>query len=104
MSALAAWVGVQTNQRVSAFITAHKLGWPFQSEMSYQCFPNDPNQTRRPNGSFIRNDRLARSQFEYGHVGIAPDWLLKLVLPDDLTIEMDKEVEAYLRAGVRLTG
>jgi Uma2 family endonuclease len=102
MSALASWVGARLNRFLGNFCDAHPEGDVFQADCSYQCFLETPNKVRRPDGSFIRKDRLPQEQFLHGHIRIAPDLAIEVLSPNDLAYEIDEKVEDYLRAGVRL--
>ncbi len=102
VSALASIVAARTNHKVSSFLDSNPLGDVLASDCTYQCFPDDPDKVRRPDGSFIRKGRLPRDQLLQGHVRIAPDWALEVVSPNDSAYEVDQKVEEYLRAGVSL--
>jgi len=71
------------------------------SETSYQCFPDDPDRVRRPDVSVIRRERLTDSIMT-GHVPIPPDLAVEVVSPNDIFYDVERKVEEYLGAGVRL--
>jgi Uma2 family endonuclease len=101
-SAQSSWVGAKINRLLGNHCEARTLGDVFQADCSYQCFPDDPEKVRRPDGSFIRRGRLSKDQFVHGHVRIAPDLAIEVISPNDLAYEIDEKVEEFLRAGVRL--
>jgi len=78
------------------------LGWVFDSEGSYQCFPNDWRKVRKPDVSFIRRGRLPDERRPDGHITLAPDLAVEVVSPNDTAYEIDTKVQEYLSAGVSL--
>ncbi len=95
IAALLAWM-------LNNFALPSKLGVVYDSEASYCCFPNDADQVRRPDVSFIARGRLSQDQFKRGHCVIAPDLAVEIVSPNDSLAEMGVKIEQYLEAGVRL--
>ncbi len=79
-----------------------KLGIVVDSEVTYQCFADDPDRIRRPDVSYIAKGRLPREQYERGHCRIAPDIAIEVLSPNDSCYTVDAKVEEYLAAGVRL--
>jgi Uma2 family endonuclease len=102
IGAKSVWVGGQLITAMNNHIHLHKLGWVWPSDASYQCFPDDPEKVRRPDGSFIRLGRLPGEVLPRGHIEIVPDLALEVVSPNDLFSEVEEKVEEYLGAGVRL--
>jgi Uma2 family endonuclease len=78
------------------------LGWSVPADCAYQCFPEDSNRVRRPDASFISFERLPVENPPEGHCRVAPDLVVEVVSPRDFVYEIDRKVEEYLRAGVRL--
>src|SRR4051812_26092798 len=64
MSALSSMVAARVNRLIGIFVDAANLGMVFQSDCSYQCFPDAPDCVRQPAGSFIRHGRLPLEQLE----------------------------------------
>lgn len=87
---------------LNAFVRQHRLGVVYSSDASYQCFPHDPSQVRRPDLSFIAKGRMSREQFERGHCRLAPDFVVEVLSPGDEPAVIGNKVEEYLEAGVRL--
>ena len=77
-------------------------GWLFTDGMTYQCFPFDPNRVRKPDASYIAPGRFENDVLPEGHIRIPPDLAVEVVSPNDLYIELEKKVDDYLRAGVRM--
>jgi Uma2 family endonuclease len=80
----------------------YALGWVLPSDVGYQCFPDDPEQVRKPDVSFLRKERLPADQEPEGHCRVAPDLVVEVVSPNDLFEEVTGKVEEYLSAGVLL--
>lgn len=87
---------------IALFLKGRTLGRLFDSEASYQCFPNAPASVRRPNVSFIRTSRFEGGRLPKGHSRIPPDLAVEVVSPGDLSYEIEEKVSEYLQAGVRL--
>jgi Uma2 family endonuclease len=81
---------------------ANRLGLVFPTDCGYQCFPDQPNRLRYPDGSFIASGRLPGDQPPEGHVHIAPDLAVEVVSPNDMAYDIEQRIEDFLRAGVRL--
>jgi len=82
---------------------AHQVGWVFPEGTSYQCFPDAPKKVRRPDVSFIRLDRMSPDEaMSEGHLRIAPDLAVEVLSPNDLAYDVDKKIEEYESADVRL--
>jgi Uma2 family endonuclease len=82
---------------------AHQPGWVFQSDASFQCFPNDANRVRRADAAFIAFERFTTQQYEAeGHISVCPDLVAEVISPNDLAAEVHRKVQEWLDAGVRL--
>ena len=103
MSAWAAYVTVKISSRLQDYCRVNYPGWILSETAAYQCFGDAPDRVRRPDISFIRLERLPFEQaMEEGHIAIAPDLVVEVVSPNDLDYEVQRKVEEYLKAGVRL--
>jgi Uma2 family endonuclease len=78
------------------------LGWVFDSEGSYHCFPDHPRKVRKPDVSFIRRGRLPDERIPTGHILIPPDLAVEVVSPNDTVYELHVKIEEYIAAGVPL--
>jgi Uma2 family endonuclease len=97
-SAIALAIGIALGN----FIRARRLGHLFTADCGYRCFPNEPDQIRKPDVSFIKTGRLVSEHIPEGYMHIAPDLAVEVLSPGDLAYEVDAKVEQYLAAGVRL--
>jgi Uma2 family endonuclease len=87
---------------LGAFVRANKLGMLFSSDAGYRLDPKRPDNLRRPDVSFIRSGRLPNDIPSETYDGLAPDLAVEVVSPTDTSYELDRKVEEYLQAGVRL--
>jgi Uma2 family endonuclease len=81
---------------------AQKRGKVFAPDCGYRIFPDDPNQVRYLDGSFIANGRLPQNKAPRGHLQIAPDLAAEVVSPHDTAVEIEAKRIAFLRAGTKL--
>ncbi len=103
MSTWAGFVTVEISSRLRDYCRPRELGWILSETAGYQCFSDAPDKVRRPDISFIRLGRLSVEQAkEEGHILIPPDLAVEVVSPNDLDYEVQRKVEEYLKAGVRL--
>jgi Uma2 family endonuclease len=91
--------------RLHALLSAHcadgGLGWVFAEDAGFQCFSDDPEEVRKPDVSFVRQDRLPDGPPQ-GHCRVAPDVAVEVIAPHETYAEIEDKVDEYLAAGVRL--
>ena len=75
--------------------------WAFPPDTGFQCFPQLPNQIRKPDAAVIRRERLPRPG-RTGFVRIVPDLIAEVVSPTDDADSLDAKLQEYQDAGVRL--
>ena len=100
MGAWAVHVASRLMILIGQFDRDQKLGWIFMSDATYQAFPN--GRVRKPDLSFIRVGRLPGKRAPIGHIKVAPDLAVEVISPTDIAYDVDRKVDEYLRAGVRL--
>jgi Uma2 family endonuclease len=86
--------------KLGGFIEAQQLG-ELVVEVSFQCFPEKPSQTRRPDLAFVSTTRLAAIPDE-GHVLVRPDLAIEVMSPNDNAVELDTKLMDYRSAGIPL--
>jgi Uma2 family endonuclease len=84
------------------FCRANRLGRVFGAATGYRCFPQDRQQIRKPDVSFVATGRLPNDQPPKGDITIAPDLAVEVVSPNDVYEEMQTKVMDYKSAKVRL--
>ncbi len=102
VSYLSSLIGGEVLRRLSTYVLEHGLGTVTPSDASFQCFDDDPLKVRRPDVAFLTQGRLPIEELARGHVTVAPDLAVEVVSPNDYVYELNKKVQEYLRAGVRL--
>src|SRR4029077_3036317 len=102
MGSESSWIGGEIFFLLKAFCKANQRGWVWPADNSFQAFPEEPERVRRPDGSFVRLDRLPGGQPAKGHERITPDLAVEVVSPNDRAEEIEVKVGEYLRAGVQL--
>jgi len=80
----------------------NKIGRVFPSCAYYECFPDRPGNARKPDVSFIREERLPAHWLKDLYFTIAPDLAIEVISPRDEAYKVDEKVQEYLDAGVRL--
>lgn len=83
------------------FVYSQKLG-KILTESSFRCFPNKPNQVRRPDLAFICTARLPAVP-RRGHIPIPPDLAIEIVSPGDGVYDLDEKLRDYKAAAIALT-
>jgi Uma2 family endonuclease len=103
MSVLSGIVAVLISRRLVEHCQEHGLGWVLDAEVGYRCFPWDRRKLRRPDVSFLPATRYSLAQAtREGHASIAPDLAVEVISPGDEVVELNRKLEDYRRAGVRL--
>lgn len=102
VSYLSSLIGIEVAFQLRRFLDVHPLGTVTGSDASFQCFEDEPLQVRRPDVAFLAQGRLPIEELARGHVTVAPDLAVEVVSPNDYVYELNKKVQEYLRAGVRL--
>ncbi len=102
MGAESDWIADELRYLLKAFVKSTGGGHTFGPETGYQCFRDDPNKVRKPDGSFIAAGRLPGNRIPKGHIRIVPDLVIEVISPNDLYYEVEAKVREYQTAGVRL--
>ena len=79
-----------------------KAGHLFTTDAGYECFPDAQGKVRKPDVSFVRKGRFEGEKVPEGFGTVAPDLAVEVLSPNDLAYEIDRKIEEYLGAGVRL--
>jgi Uma2 family endonuclease len=96
------WVATRLLSRLERFCEEHGLGWTFQSDNGYQCFPHEPALVRKPDVSFVRFGRFPGGVLPKGWAKIPPDLVVEVLSPNETAYELDDKLEDYERVGVPL--
>lgn len=101
MGSLSGHTAVIVLGQLIPFVRAHRQGRLY-SETAFRCFPNKPNQVRRPDIAFIASSRLEDVPDE-GLVRIRPDLAIEINSPGDGVYDLDAKLIDYQSASVPLT-
>ncbi len=102
MSAESNFISNKINTQVDLQVTRSGLGLAFGEGCGIQIFP-EPNPLRVSDGAFVAAGRLPGDRPPAtGYLRLAPDLVVEVVSPNDLTYEIDRKIADYLAAGVRL--
>jgi Uma2 family endonuclease len=87
---------------VGNYAEATRLGRVFTSAMGYRCYPEDPLKFRKPDVSFIREERFGKFKLDDGFITFPADLVVEVVSPNDTAYEIDDKVKEYLGHGFPL--
>jgi Uma2 family endonuclease len=99
---LQALVGTELIRRLGNACRRERLAWVLAATQGYRCFPWKPNQVRRSSVTVLRADRVTQEMWSQSYCSIPPDMVVEMVFPGDLFGDLDRKIDDYLRAGVRL--
>ena len=66
---------------------------------TFQCFPSDPDQIRRPDVAFLIAARVPRP-WPTGHLRLRPDLAVEVLSPNDVAVDLELKLDDYRSAGV----
>lgn len=102
MGAKAVWVAGEIYALIREFARRQALGWAFSDGVQLKCYADDPDRVRKPDACYVGRGRFVPDEPPEGFITIAPDLVVEVVSPNDSYYEVDRKVEEYLEAGVRL--
>jgi Uma2 family endonuclease len=88
--------------RLVRFLEDKPLGLALPFEVGLQIFRDRPRRVPRPDGGYISFERLGSRRLPRGFLTVAPDLVIESVSPGDLAAYLDRKIQEYLSAGVRL--
>ena len=83
------------------FLRINPIGRAFGAETGF-WIGSDPDTVRAPHVAFVSADRVAEVTARRGFGRGAPDLAAEVISADDTYTEVDRKVEQWLDAGVRL--
>jgi Uma2 family endonuclease len=102
VSALSSLVELKILVILAVYCQKTNLGELWPSSLGCRCFPGRPDKIRRPDGTFVRRERLAPGYLRQGFLTIVPDLVVEVLSPNDTAYEVREKTEDYLGAGVLL--
>ncbi len=94
-------VGFDLGLRVGNFVLARNLGELYTSDTAF-IIMREPLSVLRPDGAFVRSERLPTGDIESGFYAVVPDLVVEVLSPGNRQAEITTKIERYLRAGVAL--
>lgn len=103
MSYLSTYVAGNVYKSLKIFVRPRRLGWVSPEGATFQCFPDDPDRVRKADASFISINRFTEEQAtSEGHCTVAPDLVVEVISPNDRFYDVERKIEEWLAAGVRV--
>jgi Uma2 family endonuclease len=102
VSALSSLVELRILVLLANYCQKTNLGELWPSSLGCRCFPDRPDMVRRPDGTFVRRERLEPGFLRQGFLTIFPDLVVEVLSAHDTAYEVREKTEDYLGAGVRL--
>lgn len=90
-------------RHIDTFVEEHDLGETTAAETGFILFknPDGRDTVRAPDVGFVAKGRMPEN-FDDGYAPIAPDLAVEVMSPNDSADEIEKKVQEYLSAGVRM--
>jgi Uma2 family endonuclease len=103
VSALSSYIAGVVFGLINDYLRSGRMGWLFPEGASYRCFPTAPTQVRRPDVSFILRERYPGNHLlREGHIRITPDFVVEVISPNDLIVDLNQKLLEYLDARIPL--
>ena len=100
--ALSSFVEGKIFAKINSHCEATKTHLAFPSSNGIGCFPDEPNEVRKPDVSVFKTNRFTHEHMMEGFVTIAPDLAVEVISTNDEVAELNEKIEDYLGAGVPL--
>lgn len=94
-------LGMRIARKIADFVDEHALGEVPLSETGF-ILARNPDVMLAPDVAFVRSDRLPPIDEQTGFLELAPDLVVEVVSPSDLSRNVHAKVMEYLRCGVQL--
>ncbi|MGH2562670.1 MAG: Uma2 family endonuclease [Thermomicrobiales bacterium] len=86
---------------IGGYARAHRLGKVLDSSTGY-FFARDPDTLLEPDVTFVRADRLPPRDAWRSFSEVVPDLVVEITSPSQTRAHIQRKIEIYLAAGVRL--
>jgi Uma2 family endonuclease len=85
-----------------AFCRETRLGWAIPPDTAFQFFPAHPNRVGKPDGGFIRGDRMPGRSSRRTFIRVTPDLAVEVVSPNDKAEKVRRKAREYMDLKVPL--
>ena len=99
MSLLSNWVGGRVAFYFNGYFEKNPVARVYP-ETTFKCFPNNPDQIRRPDVAVVLLSALPG--FPDGHALVRPDIAIEVVSPSDTVYDLDEKLADYEQAAIPL--
>lgn len=93
------FVGAEFTLTVGGFVRENHLGTSRMAETGFQLAPGT---VLAPDYAFISYERMASRPQPRGYAQVVPDLVVEVFSPNDRQTLMDRKIQLWLEAGVRL--
>ncbi len=93
------FVGAEFTVTVGGFVRENRLGTSRMAETGFQLAPGT---VLAPDYAFISYERMASRPRPRGYAQVVPDLVVEVFSPNDRQPLMDRKIQLWLEAGVRL--
>lgn len=94
-------LGMRIARKIADYADEHELGEVPSSETGF-ILARDPDVVLAPDAAFVRLDRVPPRDQQNRFAQLAPDLVVEVVSPSDLSRDVHAKVMEYLAAGVKL--
>jgi len=101
MGSMSSWLGGFLFARIFGYVREHDLGWVFPQETGMTIWPGRYT-VRKPDLVFVGKGRLPGRQPDEGWLTTVPDLVVEIVSPNDRAGDLERKLDEYRDAGIRL--
>jgi Uma2 family endonuclease len=94
-------LGMRIARKIADYADVHELGEVPSSKTGF-ILARDPDVVLAPDAAFVRLDRVPPRDQQNRFAQLAPDLVVEVVSPSDLSRDVHAKVMEYLTAGVKL--
>lgn len=89
---------IKTRLLCQLYESAKPFG-PLLGRVGYRCFATEPRRFRKPDLSFVQDDRLPPDSGHLDLLPMPPDFAVEIATPWTLALHLESRVDEYLAAG-----
>jgi Uma2 family endonuclease len=102
VSVLASATAVEIASLLQTYARSGERGVVLGSDIGLQIFRGRPGRIPRPDVAFVAANKVTQEVWKGGFLRVPPDLIVEVISPGDTAAEMQRKVDEYLSAGVRL--
>ena len=95
-------VNVTLGRLLDAHVVSNNLGFVFGPEAGYRIAVGSSRRVRKPDSSFVPNDRFPDNRVPRGNSSVVPDLAVEVISPNDTAEDIEQRIADFLSVGVRL--